>query len=109
MKIQKRFSLSIFLVFILLFTTSIWGQRRDPVKTLVKGDTLYTLLKPGDIPAIFEPEFIPVNESDSTYFDNEPLIVVVDGNEAKGYSIWHLDQHEIVNDYINGKAITVTW
>ena len=107
MKIQKR--LLLILIIILVTSTTILGQRRNPVKTLVKGDTLYTLLKPGDIPAIFGPEFISVSEYENTYYENEPLIVVADGNEAKGYSIWHLDQHEIVNDYINGKAITVTW
>ena len=73
------------------------------------GHTMYTLLKPGDIPAIFDPAFISIAEAESLYYDNEPLIVVADGNKAKAYSIWHLDQHEIVNDYINGKAITVTW
>ena len=109
MTIIKRFIISFFLIFILLLSSTVLGQGRNPVKTIVKGDTLYTLLKPGDIPAIFDPEFIPVSEYESTYYENEPLIIVADDNEAKGYSIWHLDQHEIVNDYINGKAITVTW
>ena len=48
-------------------------------------------------------------EADEYYIDEEPLLVVVDGGEARAYSTWHLDNHEIVNDYINGKAITVTW
>ena len=75
----------------------------------IGGHTMYTLLKPGDIPAIFEPEFIDFSRADSFYYADEPLIVVVEGAEARGYSIWHLDRHEIVNDYINGRAITVTW
>ena len=62
-----------------------------------------------DIPAIFDPQFVSIAEAESLYYDNEPLIVVADGDKAKAYSIWYLDQHEIVNDYINGKAITVTW
>ena len=99
----------IIILFTSLLAVTILAQRPEPQKTLLKGDTLYTLLKPNDIPAIFEPEFTNINEAKDTYYDNEPLIVVTDGNEAKAYSIWHLDQHEVVNDYINGTAITVTW
>jgi hypothetical protein len=90
-------------------TSSVFAQRPEPKKTEVMGHTMYTLLKPGDIPAIFNPVFISIAEAESLYYDNEPLIVVTDGNKAKAYSIWYLDQHEVVNDYINGKAITVTW
>ncbi len=85
------------------------AQRPNPKDTEIKGHTMYTLLKPGDIPAIFEPEFIPISEADKFYYPEEPLIVVVDGGEARAYSTWHLDHHEIVNDYINGTKITVTW
>lgn len=85
------------------------AQRKEPEKREVRGHTMYTLLEPGDIPAIFEPEFITIAEADSMYYDREPLIVVTSGDETKGYSTWHLDHHEIVNDYINGTAITVTW
>ena len=85
------------------------AQRPKPKETELLGHTMYTLLKPGDIPAITEPEFITVAEADKFYYPDEPLIVVVDGNEAHAYSTWHLDRHEIVNDYINGKSITVTW
>ena len=78
-------------------------------ETLIQGHIMTSVLKPGDIPAIFDPEFISVSEAEEYYYGDEPLIAVVDGDEAKAYSIWHLDHHEIVNDYINGKAITVTW
>jgi len=94
---------------VLLTTTVCFAQRQKPDTTTVKGHILYTLLKPGDIPAIFTPEFIAVAQADSFYYPNEPLIAVVDGESAKAYSVWHLDEHEVVNDFINGKAITVTW
>lgn len=105
--LQKSILLMIILI-LLLIATAV-GQRPKPKETMVKGHTMYTLLKPGDIPAIFGPEFIPVSEADLLYYPDEPLIAVIDGNVAKGYSTWHLDHHEVVNDYINGKAITVTW
>jgi hypothetical protein len=85
------------------------AQRPEPKKTEVRGHTMYTVLKPGDIPAIFEPNFIPVSKAGELYYDDEPLLVVVGGDEVKAYSTWHLDQHEIVNDYINGTAIAATW
>lgn len=85
------------------------AQRNEPEKTEIRGETMYTLMEPGGIPAIFEPEFISIEEAEPLYYPDEPLLVVSDGNVAKGYSTWHLDQHEIVNDYINGKSIIVTW
>ena len=105
----KLISLIIGAVCTLVLTMSINAQRPEPKKTEVHGHTMYTVLKPGDIPAIFKPEFITVAKAEALYYDSEPLIAVVSGDEAKAYSAWHLDQHEIVNDYINGKAITVTW
>lgn len=89
--------------------TASHGQRPDPEKTEILGHTMYTVLKPGDIPAIFNPEFISINTADSLYYDNEPMIAVIDGNNARAYSTWHLDKHEIVNDEFNGTAIAVTW
>lgn len=87
----------------------VHAQRKEPKKTEVRGETMYTLMPPGGIPAIFEPEFISISEAEPLYYPEEPLLVVAEGDVAKGYSTWHLDHHEIVNDYINGKAITVTW
>jgi len=99
----------VIVLLLLSLSAGVWAQRPEPKKTEVQGHTMYTLLEPGGIPAIFDPKFVKASEADDLYFDDEPLLVVADGNSAKGYSTWHLDHHEIVNDYINGKAITVTW
>lgn len=106
MKLRQQLPIAIAF---LLLPALLLAQRPEPEKTEIKGHTMYTLMPPGGIPAIFEPEFITTAEADSSYYPNEPLIAVIDGGEAKAYSTWHLDHHEIVNDYINGKAITVTW
>jgi hypothetical protein len=37
----------------------------------------------------------------------EPRLIV--GGEARAYSLWQLDAHEIVNDEVAGTAIAVTW
>ena len=86
-----------------------FAQRPEPKKTEIRGHTMYTLLEPGGIPAIFEPEFVSIAVADSFYHDDEPLIAVSSGNVAKAYSTWHLDHHEIVNDVLEGTAIAVTW
>jgi len=99
----------LFICILFAFPHKLTAQRAEPEKIMIQNEPMYKLLKPGDIPAIFDPEIIPLNIADSFYYDDEPLIVTVDGDSAKAYSIWHLDQHEVVNDYINGKAITVTW
>ncbi len=99
------------IIFVLFFLLSPLprGQRPEPKKTEIHGHTLYAVLKPGDIPAIFEPQFISISEANTLYYDQEPLMVVIAEGEAKAYSTWHLDQHEVVNDYIGGKAIVATW
>ena len=94
---------------LLLAPGMLLAQRAEPKKTEIKGHTMYTLMPPGGIPAIFEPEFVSVSEAKDSYYPDEPVIAVTVGGEAKAYSTWHLDHHEIVNDYIDGKAITVTW
>lgn len=93
----------------LLLVAAAYAQRPEPIKTMIKGHLMYTVLKPGDIPAIFEPEFIPVSEATKYYYPDEPLIAVAGKKTAKAYSTWHLDHHEVVNDVLDGQAITVTW
>ena len=108
---SKKVRYALRLIFITIFMIGVdsFAQRPEPEKTMVKGHLMYTVLKPGDIPAIFDPEFIPVSGGDEYYHPEEPLIVVVSGDSARAYSTWHLDKHEIVNDFLDGRAIAVTW
>lgn len=105
--IKKYLKLSMILVVALALAGSVQSQK--PKETRVEGHTMYTLMEPGAIPAIFDPQFVSVNEAESLYYENEPLMVVTAGGETKGYSTWHLDRHEVVNDYIGGRPIAVTW
>ncbi len=93
----------------LVSASASWAQRRKPETRMLAGDTLYTLMKPGGIPAIFKPEFVSASKAESLYYAEEPMMVVRSGEEVKAYSIWHLDGHEVVNDHIGGAAIAVTW
>jgi hypothetical protein len=101
--------LAINLFLILCLAETAAGQRSKSEMIELRGHTLYTVLKPGDIPAIFDPQFIPIETADSLYYKEEPLLVVTAGEEVKAYSTWHLDEHEVVNDMIGGTAIAVTW
>jgi len=103
------------LICLLLVSASVAAEdsdkpkRPEPVKTLIQGDTMYTVLEPGAIPAIFDPTFIPFSAADSLYHDEEPLLAMVGTQESRGYSTWHLDRHEIVNDVLDGRPIAITW
>ena len=60
------------------------------------------------IPSIDEPKFAPVAEIDDLA-DDEPVIGVVIGGEARAYPLRILIWHEIVNDSVGGIPVTVTF
>ena len=70
------------------FVTAQWQQVEE---TEIHGYTMYTVFKPGDVPAIFEPTYGSVTEADEYYHSNEPLVIVADGDEVHAYSTWHLE------------------
>ena len=83
---------------------------RKPEKELIDGDFMYTVIPPGGIPEIKDPVFVDASEAAPWMNDDEMIIGVLgpDG-EARAYSTWHLDHHEIVNDYAGETPIAVTW
>ncbi len=93
---------------VLILTTVIWAQH-DIETEEIQGHTMYTVLGPGDIPAIMDPQFVDSKAAEQYYHDDEPLMIVRSKNSVRAYSTWHLDRHEIVNDVIDGKPIAVTW
>ncbi len=108
---RVRFIGSILIVSIVVFTiaTPAQAQRRDMDTTTIRGHLMYTLGEPGMIPAIFEPKFVDIEAADSLYHPNEPLLVALGETEVKAYSTWHLDDHEVVNDSLDGEPIAATW
>lgn len=61
------------------------------------------------IPPIDDPIFISVNEAQSWLSDNEPLIFVNIKGQTKAYPLQVLIWHEIVNDTLADKKISVTF
>jgi hypothetical protein len=75
----------------------------------IDGDPVYQVLEPGAIPAIVDPDFVRDSAAEAQMRADEPVLGVVIDGDARAYSLWQLDAHEIVNDRIGGRAIAVTW
>jgi hypothetical protein len=74
------------------------APQRDPVVQLLDRDA---------IPAIRNPRFIP--RAKATLADDEKVLGVVIGSEARAYPLIDLDAHEVVNDVVQGRPIAATW
>ena len=61
------------------------------------------------IPAIDEPKFVPIDDEDGYLLDEEPVIVVEIGDDARAYPVQILIWHEIVNDVVGGVPLAVTY
>ncbi len=61
------------------------------------------------IPAIDDPSFVSVDDADDWLEDREPIAVVRHGGDTKAYPLRILTWHEIVNDRVAGKPISVTF
>lgn len=72
---------------------------------------ILTVLPRDAIPAIFDPEFMTVDEIQQrqSLEDEEPVLGFEHNGEAHAYSVLQLDRHEIVNDVVGGLAIAATW
>jgi hypothetical protein len=70
---------------------------------------IVTLLPRDGIPAIDDPKFLSADEADEEYAPDELVIGVNYEGDARAYSIPYLSGHEIVNDTVGGRKITVTW
>jgi len=94
----------------LVVTIPAEAQRPKPeVVATVGGDDVYMVLPVGAIPAIDDPTFVSGANANAQMSAGEPVLGVVLDGEARAYSLWQLDAHEIVNDEIKGTAIATTW
>ena len=60
------------------------------------------------IPAINKPKFISIEEA-GALSDRDPVIGIEINGDARAYPLGVLMRHEIANDVIGGKAVTVTY
>jgi len=87
------------------------AQRRPKPKVVatIGGDDVYEVLPVGAIPAIDDPVFVSGEAANAQMRPEEPVLGIVVEGQARAYSLWQLDAHEIVNDEIAGTAIAATW
>ncbi len=82
----------------------------DFSKSNVPFDEIFSGGVPKDgIPPIDNPRFAPIAEVDRLYKGTEPVITVNINGAARAYPLGILMTHEIVNDELGGKPITVTF
>lgn len=61
------------------------------------------------IPAIDDPKYVSVDEADEWLEPQEPVILFEHDSEARAYPLQILTWHEIVNDELGGRPVTVTF
>lgn len=102
----------IVIVALLALALSPWALAQHPAPKIIaeiQGDPVYQVLPLDAIPAIRHPEFIRGRQANAQMKPEEPVLGITVGDESHAYSLWQLDEHEIVNDTISGTAIAATW
>jgi hypothetical protein len=61
------------------------------------------------IPALDRPRFVSVSQGNRWLSDREPVVALVEREEAKAYPLQILLWHEIVNDVVGGRPVAVTY
>ncbi len=105
----KRAALALGILGLGLSAADASAQRQLKEERIADG-ALVTVLPPGAIRALDQPVFVTHQEADRWMADDEPVLGLVDpdSEQAKAYSLWHLDHHEVVNDRVEGKTVAVT-
>ena len=92
-----------------LSNSSQW-PKTDFSRTLVDSSEIMSGGPPKDgIPAIDEPRFVSNPDASDWVDDAEPVIVVKVGDDVRAYPIQILMYHEIVNDTVGAKPLSVTF
>jgi Protein of unknown function (DUF3179) len=88
------------------FWKTNWGKRLSTIEL-----TDFVSGGPGrdGIPPLDTPKFVAQPEANAWVKDNEPVIVYENGGVVRAYPIQILTWHEIVNDVVGGKAVTITF
>ena len=107
MKIRTLNPMLLFMA--IIYKTTLGKTRRAEVVTIVDGDTVFQVLPPDAIPAIRNPAFVHGSEAAEQMSADEMIMGILVNGQARAYSLWQLDAHEIVNDQIGDIKFAVTW
>ncbi len=61
------------------------------------------------IPALLRPNFLGANQTGRLLKDSERVLGVILNGEAKAYPVGILNWHELVNDWVGGRAVLISW
>jgi len=111
MKLEKiiKFSYIILLLITIMMGSAKIGLSQIGSSEIIEGNKMYYILPLDGIPAIDDPKFVSVLKAEKFMNDDELVLGLVVNGDARAYSTWHLDKHEIVNDYVGGVHLSVTW
>jgi hypothetical protein len=76
---------------------------------VVPDSALVNVLSPDSIPSIDDPKFVDPSEASGWLADREPVVSLELGEEARAYPAQILTWHEIVNDQVTGRPVTITY
>lgn len=102
MKINSLMGLLV--TFCLFYNQKVWPQELE-----FNPQEILTVLPKDAIRAIEQPRFLTPLEAEDQMKGEEPVIGIEAGGEAKAYSVYLLSAHEIVNDFIAGRPMAITW
>ena len=84
-------------------------ERSLPPLNDIQGSPLFHVLAQDAIRAVFDPEFVFGEEADAQMRPDEPVLGVFDGTAAHAYSVWQLEDHEVVDDVLGDTPLAATW
>jgi len=86
------------------------GWKTDFSKRTVSLNEIQSGGPPRDgIPPIDAPRFVRPSDAADWLKDNEPVVVLEDSGDARAYPLQILIWHEIVNDTVGGRPVTMTF
>ena len=83
--------------------------KTDTSNASIPLDELWIFLKRDKIPPIDDPEYYTETEATGVFFENEPVVTVIQDSIAKAYPLSILTYHEVLNDRSGDVYFTVSY
>ena len=80
-----------------------------PVPREIGGSPVFVVLAPDAIRAIDDPTFVRGEAAARQMAEDESVLGVRLGGDARSYPLGYLTSHEIVNDRVGDTPVAVTW
>lgn len=101
------------IILVIYFRPTITGRvaminrNKTTEQAIVPNDQIKSVLPRDAIPAIIEPKFTKLSETD---FSDENLVLAFSqGRDHRGYPLAILNWHEVVDDVVGGRKVAVTF